>query len=607
MADSWVLSDVAETCLEDDDKLKVECDNLSSDDNIASVKTSISSGNDDANESIPQREQQFSNDVEVDDSILVQNDTSEQNGELEFETDNLNSDDNIVSTEISISNSDSSSSDNVANALSPQCDEQELNDIKAKDSLLEKSTTSEQTEGVEVNVEELKMETDDNNGISTKISISNSENVENVLTPKHKQELNDTVDNSLLEITKTSDVDEDTKLNNEELEMETDDNLSSHDNIVSTETSILNSNNVENVPTPEHKQELNDATEVDNSSLEMNKTSEDNDDFKVGDIVWAKIGKYPYWPSVICIDPESKLFVKEVKRKKMLHVRFCNDKGRRSWTKIMENYCGKSNLLLKHPNCLAYIKNNRILMNSWNLAVEEADHLLTLDDRETRMLTFFNTFMDLDNVHNLTSSSINSTEDAVTTTKVRTYSRKRSLTLPEQYNNSKIMKIEDISVNGSTSSKSIDIPLLSKSDDADSTVSDMSMNYNYMQDISSKMKKKTTKNRSCTKTYPAKTSLTDKYDLFDSMETSPDYTDDNSLLSDNHDESINYCAVSTRRITEQRKREIMKFEELLDEDDITLPHSRRSSTKTTSSKSSSSSKTITARNKSNSKESSTGR
>lgn len=119
------------------------------------------------------------------------------------------------------------------------------------------------------------------------------------------------------------------------------------------------------------------------------------------------------------------------------------------------------------------------------------------------------------------------------------------------------MKIEDTSVNDSTSSKSIDIPLLSRSDDADSTVSDMSMNYNYMQDISSKMKKKTTKKRRSTKTYPAKNSFTDKYDLFDSMETSPDYTDDNSLLSDNHDESLHHYATTKRRIPEQRKLEIM--------------------------------------------------
>jgi len=142
--------------------------------------------------------------------------------------------------------------------------------------------------------------------------------------------------------------------------------------------------------------------------------------------------------------------------------------------------------------------------------------------------------------------------------KVRTYSRKRSLTLPEQDNDSKIIKTENISVNGSTSSKSIDIPLLSRSDDADSTVSDISLNYVCMRDISSKMKKETAKKRRSTKTYPPKSSFTDKYDLSDSMGTSPEYTDDNSLLSDNHDEIGHHTtmATTTRRIPEKRKLEI---------------------------------------------------
>lgn len=35
-----------------------------------------------------------------------------------------------------------------------------------------------------------------------------------------------------------------------------------------------------------------------------------------------------------------------------LHVRFCNDKGRRSWTTSFENYYGKLDLLTKYPNCL---------------------------------------------------------------------------------------------------------------------------------------------------------------------------------------------------------------------------------------------------------------
>lgn len=42
----------------------------------------------------------------------------------------------------------------------------------------------------------------------------------------------------------------------------------------------------------------------------------------------------------------------ENKKKFSLHVRFCNDNGRRSWTKMLSKYSGKDNLLSKYPNCL---------------------------------------------------------------------------------------------------------------------------------------------------------------------------------------------------------------------------------------------------------------
>lgn len=41
-----------------------------------------------------------------------------------------------------------------------------------------------------------------------------------------------------------------------------------------------------------------------------------------------------------------------------LHVRFCNDKGRRSWTTFIENYNGKNDLLTKYPLCLVSVKLN---------------------------------------------------------------------------------------------------------------------------------------------------------------------------------------------------------------------------------------------------------
>lgn len=109
-------------------------------------------------------------------------------------------------------------------------------------------------------------------------------------------------------------------------------------------------------------------------------------------------------------------------------------------------------------------------------------------------------------------------------------------------------------MNGNSSSRSIDIPFPSRSDDADSTVSDISMSHVYMEDLGMKMKRSIIDKRRSTKKYPPKTSFTDKYDLSDSMV----FNNDRSLLLDNHD---NYSSTATnastsRTIPKQRKLEI---------------------------------------------------
>lgn len=37
---------------------------------------------------------------------------------------------------------------------------------------------------------------------------------------------------------------------------------------------------------------------------------EKKNDFEIGDIVWAKIGRHPFWPSMVCIDPETNVYIK---------------------------------------------------------------------------------------------------------------------------------------------------------------------------------------------------------------------------------------------------------------------------------------------------------
>ncbi|XP_026817653.1 histone-lysine N-methyltransferase NSD3-like [Rhopalosiphum maidis] len=122
-------------------------------------------------------------------------------------------------------------------------------------------------------------------------------------------------------------------------------------------------------------------------------TNENKYDFEIGDIVWAKIGRYPFWPSMVCVDPDTNIHIKgslENKRKFSLHVRFCNDHGRRSWAKTVEIFDGKDKLLSKHPNSLALIKNSKKQMSTWDAAVKEADNWLKVN-REERVSRFAKT------------------------------------------------------------------------------------------------------------------------------------------------------------------------------------------------------------------------
>lgn len=35
-------------------------------------------------------------------------------------------------------------------------------------------------------------------------------------------------------------------------------------------------------------------------------------EYKIGDIIWAKIGGCPYWPSIVCYDPIKNLYFKSI-------------------------------------------------------------------------------------------------------------------------------------------------------------------------------------------------------------------------------------------------------------------------------------------------------
>jgi len=43
---------------------------------------------------------------------------------------------------------------------------------------------------------------------------------------------------------------------------------------------------------------------------ESSPTNGKKNDFEIGDIVWAKLGRHPFWPSMVCIDPETNEYIK---------------------------------------------------------------------------------------------------------------------------------------------------------------------------------------------------------------------------------------------------------------------------------------------------------
>ncbi len=57
--------------------------------------------------------------------------------------------------------------------------------------------------------------------------------------------------------------------------------------------------------------------------------------FKVGDVVWAKLEGYPWWPSLVCNHPTLDTHIKRGK-KDQVHVQFFDESHSRSW--VLEKY-----------------------------------------------------------------------------------------------------------------------------------------------------------------------------------------------------------------------------------------------------------------------------
>ncbi|XP_076253540.1 nuclear receptor binding SET domain protein [Rhynchophorus ferrugineus] len=135
--------------------------------------------------------------------------------------------------------------------------------------------------------------------------------------------------------------------------------------------------------------------------------------YKAGELVWAQLAKYPYWPAFICYDPENNIYCRHVNKENKLttiyyHIRFFGDNGRRAW--IHKNhlmlYCSQHDLELivsklkserKAYNALKpYIISGGQIIQKWNKAIEELESVKgqTYDKIHAYLLNCWDKFRD---------------------------------------------------------------------------------------------------------------------------------------------------------------------------------------------------------------------
>ncbi|XP_072936008.1 uncharacterized protein [Epargyreus clarus] len=115
-------------------------------------------------------------------------------------------------------------------------------------------------------------------------------------------------------------------------------------------------------------------------------------EYQVGDLAWAKMGTYPFWPCIVTRDPYSGMFVKKKLfgriDRDVIHVTFFGDNGRRSWIvdNMLRKFLGQLEFETtrdkftpearkKDPKCAAFFVSERKL-TQWRVSVEEAETLL---------------------------------------------------------------------------------------------------------------------------------------------------------------------------------------------------------------------------------------
>ncbi|XP_023951571.2 putative histone-lysine N-methyltransferase 1 [Bicyclus anynana] len=116
-------------------------------------------------------------------------------------------------------------------------------------------------------------------------------------------------------------------------------------------------------------------------------------EYQVGDLVWARMGTYPFWPCIITKDPLSGTFVKKKLfgrfQRDVLHVTFFGDNGRRGWIvgTMLRKFLGQLEFEMarknytpetkkKDPRLYAAFFISDKKMPQWQISVDEAEMLL---------------------------------------------------------------------------------------------------------------------------------------------------------------------------------------------------------------------------------------
>ncbi|CAH2984920.1 unnamed protein product [Chilo suppressalis] len=116
-------------------------------------------------------------------------------------------------------------------------------------------------------------------------------------------------------------------------------------------------------------------------------------EYQVGDLAWARMGTYPFWPCIVTREPSSGMFVKKKLfgriEHDIIHVTFFGDNGRRSWIvdSMLRKFLGQlefeatrehfgSSAKKRDPKLYAAFFVSEKKMPQWSISVEEAETLL---------------------------------------------------------------------------------------------------------------------------------------------------------------------------------------------------------------------------------------